>query len=100
KQSKGSAKGRAPETQRMEGNRRMGMPNGKARPRERSAEPPLEGVKTVELFAGIGGFRLAADRCHVETLWANDISVNACKVYRSRFGDKGHLEGDIRQCKS
>ena len=42
-------------------------------------------MKTVELFAGIGGFRLAADRHGMETVWANDICPRACKVYRSRF---------------
>jgi len=51
---------------------------------------------TVELFAGIGGFRLAADRSDIETLWANDISPKACGVYRSRFGSGEIREGEIR----
>ena len=54
-------------------------------------------MKTVELFAGIGGFRLAADRHGMETVWANDICPRACKVYRSRFGKHSIREGDIRQ---
>jgi len=55
----------------------------------------------VELFAGIGGFRLAADPLGVETIWANDIDVKACKIYRDRFGGTSEqlCEGDIRKLK-
>ena len=51
---------------------------------------------TVELFAGIGGFRLAAERHDIQTLWANDICPRACQVYRSQFGDAEIRQGDIR----
>ena len=45
-----------------------------------------EAIKTtVELFAGIGGFRLAAAQKSLQTLWANDICPKACQVYRSQF---------------
>ena len=50
---------------------------------------------TVELFSGIGGFRLAADRDGIQTLWANDLCQKACQVYRSQFGDAEIREGDI-----
>ena len=50
---------------------------------------------TVELFAGIGGFRLAADGSEIQTLWANDICPKACQVYRSQFGDAEIRQGDI-----
>jgi DNA (cytosine-5)-methyltransferase 1 len=52
-------------------------------------------MRTVELFAGIGGFRIAADRCGFETVWANDTNQKACAVYRNRFGPDSILEGDI-----
>jgi DNA (cytosine-5)-methyltransferase 1 len=52
-------------------------------------------MKTVELFAGIGGFRLAADRHGYGTIWANDICPKACKVYRSQFGGGAISEGNI-----
>ena len=52
---------------------------------------------TVELFAGIGGFRLAAAREGLQTLWANDICPKACQVYRSQFGDAEIRQGDIRE---
>ena len=51
---------------------------------------------TVELFAGIGGFRLAAETHDIQTLWANDICPSACKVYRSQFGGTEIRQGDIR----
>ncbi|MGL4423168.1 MAG: DNA cytosine methyltransferase, partial [Gemmataceae bacterium] len=44
-------------------------------------------MNTVELFSGIGGFRLAAESCSFQTIWANDLSSKACAVYRARFGD-------------
>ena len=57
-------------------------------------------MTTVELFAGIGGFRFAADSCKLATIWANDIDAKACRVYRSRFGADVLHEGDIRELKS
>lgn len=51
--------------------------------------------KAVELFAGIGGFRLACDNLDIETIWANDIDPTAIKVYKSNFGKDSIVEGDI-----
>lgn len=51
---------------------------------------------TVELFAGIGGFRIAADTHGIQTLWANDICPRACQVYRSQFGNTEIRQDDIR----
>ena len=53
-------------------------------------------MRTVELFAGIGGFRIAADRCGFRTVWANDTNPKACAVYRDRFGPDSIVEGDVR----
>lgn len=52
-------------------------------------------MKTVELFAGIGGFRLAAEDCNLETVWANDIDERAVKVYKDNFGEDAMVQGDI-----
>jgi DNA (cytosine-5)-methyltransferase 1 len=54
-------------------------------------------MKTVELFAGIGGFRVAAEQFHLETVWANDCCPKASKVYRNQFGSEKFHEGDINQ---
>lgn len=53
------------------------------------------GLKTVELFAGIGGFRVGADENGIKTIWANDIDDNAVKVYKSKYGDDSIIQGDI-----
>lgn len=53
----------------------------------------MEKLITAELFAGIGGFRMACDELGIETVFANDISPKALEVYRSRFSDI--VAGDI-----
>ena len=52
-------------------------------------------LRTIEMFAGIGGFRIAADKIGLETVWANDINENAVKVYRDRFGNDAIVQGDV-----
>ncbi|MDQ6961813.1 MAG: DNA cytosine methyltransferase [Mariprofundaceae bacterium] len=52
-------------------------------------------MKSVELFAGIGGFRIACDELDIQTIWANDIEPKASQVYTSQFGCKEHVEGNI-----
>lgn len=52
-------------------------------------------MRAVELFAGIGGFRVACDALGIETVWANDVSVVAAKVYRENFGSHGFVFGDV-----
>jgi DNA (cytosine-5)-methyltransferase 1 len=54
-------------------------------------------MKTVELFAGIGGFRLATEARAIPTLWANDHCPKACAVYRDRFGTNELRQGDLRR---
>jgi DNA (cytosine-5)-methyltransferase 1 len=58
---------------------------------------PSGSVTTVELFAGIGGFRIAADKLGLRTVFSNDIDSVASDVYRARFPDarKVHRQGDI-----
>jgi len=55
--------------------------------------------KAIEMFCGIGGFRIAFDEAEIKTVWANDISSNACMVYRDNFGEDILVEGDIKQQK-
>jgi DNA (cytosine-5)-methyltransferase 1 len=63
---------------------------------ERNVEAIL---KAIELFAGIGGFRIACEKLGIETIWANDIDKKACEVYRENFGENAIHEGDIRLLK-
>lgn len=52
-------------------------------------------MKAVELFSGIGGFRIACDKLGIETIWANDIDKLASKVYKRNFETTVFKEGDI-----
>lgn len=47
------------------------------------------------LFAGIGGTCLGFEQAGAEIVWANEFDKNACKTYRSNFGDSYLVEGDI-----
>jgi len=54
-------------------------------------------IKFIDLFSGIGGFRLGLERTgHYEHVWSNDINEYANKIYTERFGEEGHYAGDIR----
>lgn len=80
--------------------------NHTPRDKDRQATP----IKVVELFAGVGGFRIGLDRAsrkeakstgyRFETIWNNQWEPaskrqHASEVYRARFGEKGHSNEDI-----
>ena len=52
-------------------------------------------TRAIELFSGIGGFRIACDELGIKTVFANDIRKNSCDVYRHNFGTEILHEGDI-----
>jgi len=59
-------------------------------------------VRVVELFAGVGGFRIGLEGASdaYETIWNNQWEPStqhqdASLVYRARFGTKGHSNKDI-----
>ncbi|WP_071191116.1 DNA (cytosine-5-)-methyltransferase [Trichormus sp. NMC-1] len=54
-------------------------------------------LTAIELFAGIGGFRLGLENANIETVWANDINELCCKVYKSNFGKDAIVLGDINE---
>jgi DNA (cytosine-5)-methyltransferase 1 len=54
-------------------------------------------LTAVELFSGIGGFRLGLAGAKIETIWANDINELCCQVYESNFGKNSIILGDINQ---
>jgi DNA (cytosine-5)-methyltransferase 1 len=57
-------------------------------------------MKAIEMFAGIGGFRLGLEAAGIDVAWANDIDPKACAVYRSKFGIDSIVCGDIKEEKS
>lgn len=59
-------------------------------------------IRVVELFAGVGGFRIGLEGASdaYETIWNNQWEPttkhqDASLVYRARFGSKGHSNQDI-----
>lgn len=65
-------------------------------------------MKTIELFAGVGGFRLALENANqtvdanYDIVWSNQWepatkTQHASDLYIKRFGKKGHSNNDIAQ---
>lgn len=52
-------------------------------------------MRFIELFAGIGGFRLAIEKLEGSCVFASEIEAKTQEVYKSNFGEKP--EGDITQ---
>lgn len=52
-------------------------------------------MKYIELFAGIGGFRMALDKAGHECVWSNDIDRDAIRIYNNYYGEKNEPT-DIR----
>jgi DNA (cytosine-5)-methyltransferase 1 len=53
-------------------------------------------LTAIELFAGIGGFRLGLENANIQTIWANDINELSCKAYKSNFAKDSIVLGDIK----
>lgn len=53
-------------------------------------------LTAIELFAGIGGFRLGLESSGIQTIWANDINELCSQVYQSNFGQNSIVFGDIQ----
>ncbi len=62
-------------------------------------------IKVVELFAGVGGFRIGLERTGVfKTVWSNQWEPatkkqHASETYIARFGSDGHSNEDIAKVK-
>ena len=68
---------------------------------------PKHQIKVVELFAGVGGFRIGLEGASdaYETIWNNQWEPStkhqdASLVYIARFGTKGHSNKDINLVKT
>ena len=64
-------------------------------------------IRVVELFAGVGGFRIGLEGASdaYETIWNNQwepstVRQDASLVYQARFGSKGHSNKDINTVKT
>jgi len=56
-------------------------------------EGPAHTLRFVDLFCGIGGFRIAFERVGCSCVWSCDWDKHAQKTYEANFGEKPH--GDI-----
>lgn len=57
-------------------------------------------LKVVELFAGVGGFRLGLEKNNYKVIWSNQWepstkTQHASMVYEARFGKENHSNEDI-----
>ena len=63
-------------------------------------------LKVVELFAGVGGFRIGLEKTrNFEVVWSNQwepgkLKQHASNVYTNRFGKEGHSNEDIETVKT
>ena len=63
----------------------------------------MKKLKVIELFAGVGGFRLAMEKTQkYEIVWSNQWEPStkmqhASMVYESRFGISNHSNEDINE---
>ena len=62
----------------------------------------INNIRVVELFAGVGGFRIGLEGASdaFKTIWNNQwepstVKQDASLVYRARFGSEGHSNVDI-----
>ena len=68
---------------------------------------PKHHIRVVELFAGVGGFRIGLEGASdaYDTIWNNQwepstAHQDASLVYKARFGYKGHVNRDINLVKT
>lgn len=47
----------------------------------------LKGKKFIDLFCGLGGFRLALESYGAKCVFSSDIDKHVCKTYENNFGD-------------
>jgi len=60
----------------------------------------VDKLKVIELFAGVGGFRIGLEKSNFEVVWSNQWEPStkfqhASEIYIERFGQKGHNSEDI-----
>lgn len=57
-------------------------------------------IKTIDLFAGIGGIRLGFEQAFnndIETVFTSELDTNAQKTYKANFSDISQINGDITE---
>lgn len=52
----------------------------------------IKKFKFIDLFSGIGGFRLALEKIGGECVFSSEIDEHACKMYKANFGDNPYCD--------
>lgn len=60
----------------------------------------VDKLKVIELFAGVGGFRIGLEKSNFQVVWSNQWEPStkfqhASEIYKYRFGKEGHSSEDI-----
>ena len=76
-----------------EGETQMGLPFDSPPPD--AGRPPRFGFRFVDLFAGVGGFRLALERLGGDCAFSSEWDKHAQRTYAHWYGDAPH--GDINE---
>ena len=50
-------------------------------------------IRFIDLFAGIGGFRMSFDRCGCQCVFSSEFNEACQKIYEANYGEKP--QGDI-----
>jgi len=59
----------------------------------------MDEICFIDLFSGIGGFRLGLEKAskRFKCVWSCDWNKHANRVYRLHFGEENHYAGDVRE---
>ncbi len=49
-------------------------------------------IKFIDLFAGIGGFRIGFERANCQCVFSSEIDDHACKMYRLNYGEDPYCD--------
>lgn len=55
-------------------------------------EKDYKKLKFIDLFAGIGGFRIAFENNGYECVFSSEINEHACQMYKENFGDDPYCD--------
>jgi len=64
---------------------------------EKSTTQVSEGLRTIDLFAGVGGIRIGFESAGFETVFANDFEANCKHTYDLNFSNSKLVVEDIRK---
>jgi len=52
----------------------------------------MKQIKFIDLFAGIGGFRIAFEKLGYKCVFSAELDAHACEMYKENFGENPYLD--------